>query len=183
MEKENVLSKMFWGRIDFYSVAAYYYFQKGSGVQHLLHAIKYNGATQAAREVGKMYGSELKESPYFNSVDIIIPVPLHPSKKKKRGFNQSDFIAEGIAEGLNSNWSPEILVRDVASETQTKKSRFNRWKNVESAFSLKDQKAVEGKHVLIVDDVITTGATLESSANCLANLPNTKISVAAIAFA
>lgn len=182
-EKENPLSKIFWGRIDLYSVAAYYYFQKGNGVQHLLHAIKYQGAKQAGREVGKIYGAELKSSPYFNSINLIVPVPLHPLKKKKRGFNQSDFIAEGIAEGLNSNWSPDILVRDAASETQTKKSRFNRWKNVESAFRLKDINAVPGKHILIVDDVITTGATIESAAKCLSNFPDTKISVVAIACA
>ncbi|HET6243273.1 MAG: ComF family protein [Bacteroidetes bacterium] len=182
-EKENILSQVFWGRIDLHSVAAYYYFQKGGGVQHLLHAIKYLGATQAAKEVGKMYGAELKASPYFKSVNIVIPIPLHPTKKKKRGFNQSDFIAEGIAEGLNSNWSPDILTRDIAGESQTKKSRFNRWKNVEAAFNLKDINAIAGKHVLIVDDVITTGATIESSAKCMACFPDTKISVAAIAYA
>ena len=155
MEKDNSLSKIFWGRIDLFSVSAYYFFQKGGGVQHLLHAIKYQGKKEAGREIGRMYGVELKTSAYYNTVDMIIPVPLHPYKKKKRGYNQSDFIAEGIAEGLNSNWSPDLLLREVESETQTKKTRFMRWKNVEAAFRLKNPDLIAGKHILIVDDVIT----------------------------
>ena len=183
MEKENPLSKIFWGRINLFSASAYYFFQKGGGVQHLLHAIKYQGAKEAAREIGKVYGSELKASDYYNTANMIIPVPLHPRKKKERGYNQCDFIAEGIAEGLNIDWSPDLLVRDFESETQTKKTRFMRWKNVETIFRLKNPDLIVGKHIIIVDDVITTGATIESSAKCITILPDTRVSVAAIACA
>ncbi|MBA3901461.1 MAG: ComF family protein [Bacteroidetes bacterium] len=179
---ENPVSKLFWGRIGIFSASAYYFFTKGGGVQHLLHAIKYRGEKEAGSEVGKMYGSELKDSPFFETVDLVLPVPLHPKKKKIRGYNQSDFIAQGIAEGMGKSYSPDLLVRNVANESQTRKSRFVRWQNVESIFEIKDKAAVEGKHILIVDDIITTGATIEASAQCIQNIDGTKVSVAALAF-
>jgi ComF family protein len=178
---ENPVSKLFWGRIGIQSAAAYYYFNKGGGVQHLLHAIKYRGEKEAANEIGMMYGTELKDSPFFNTVDLILPVPLHPKKKKLRGYNQSDFIAEGIANGMGKAFNPDLLARNAANESQTRKSRFVRWENVESIFDVVDKSAVEGKHVLIVDDIITTGATIEASAQCVQNLNGTKVSIAALA--
>jgi ComF family protein len=182
LELDNPVHKLFWGRVDIVSAAAYYLFSKGGGVQHLLHAIKYRGEKDAGTAVGKMYGADLKNAALFSTVDVVLPVPLHPKKKKLRGYNQSDFIAKGIAEGLQCDWSPEILVRKVATETQTKKSKFMRWKNVESIFEVTDKKNLENKHILIVDDVITTGSTIESSAQTVLNVDGTKVSVAALAF-
>lgn len=133
--------------------------------------------------LGKFYGYDLRKSEAFNTVETIIPVPLHPKKKKKRGYNQSEFFAEGLAQSMNAATDFSTLYRAAESETQTKKSRFNRWKNVETVFRLKDVKMLEGKHILLVDDVITTGATLEACAQALLKIPGVKVSVATIAYA
>ena len=133
--------------------------------------------------MGKLYGFELKKSSDFNTVDTIIPVPLHPKKEKKRGYNQSESFAEGLAASMEVAADFKTLFRAHESETQTKKSRFNRWQNVESIFQLKDLKSLEGKHILLVDDVVTTGATLEACAQTLQQVPGIKISVATIAYA
>jgi ComF family protein len=179
---ENPVSRLFWGRIDLVSAAAYYLFKKGGGVQQLIHALKYDNRKEAGKEIGKAYGVELKKSPLFETVEVVIPVPLHPLKQRKRGYNQSDFIAEGIAEGMGIEWRNDVVTRVYYNESQTGKSKFLRWQNVESIFHLNNQKAIEGKHVLIVDDVITTGSTIESTALCAKTVEGTKVSVAALAY-
>ena len=181
LQQENQLSKKFWGRIKIENAAAYYHFKKDSGVQHILHNLKYNGQKEVGTAVGKLYGKELLESVLFKTIDLIIPVPLHPKKKKKRGYNQSDFFAEGLSKSMSVEWSADTLLRNVANESQTKKTRFNRWQNVESIFQLKDENKIAGKHILLVDDVVTTGSTLEASAEELLKTDGTKISIATIA--
>ena len=128
LESENPVSKIFWGRANIFSAAAYYYFNKGSRVQSLLHHLKYKGQREVGTVVGALYGKELLKSSLFNTVNLILPVPLHPKKKKKRGFNQSDCFAEGLSQGMSIAWTPDILLRTFASESQTKKSRFMRRK-------------------------------------------------------
>ena len=117
----------------------------------------------------------------FSSANVVLPVPLHPKKLKKRGYNQSETFAVGIAESMEAESPNAVLIRTYASETQTKKSRFARWKNVEEIFKITSPEKLEGKHVLLVDDVVTTGATLEACANKILEVPNTKVSVATIA--
>ncbi len=180
---DNPVIRQFWGKANIFSATAFYYFSKGGKVQKLLHNLKYNGKKEVGIEVGKIFGLELKESSLFNSVDCVIPVPLHPSKKKKRGYNQSDFIADGIAEGMKIKSEKEILVRTTATSTQTKKSAFERFMNVDSIFKISDENKISGKHILLVDDVITTGSTFESCAAALLSVSNTKVSIAAIAVA
>lgn len=182
-EKDNPVIRQFWGKTSVFSATAYYYFSKGSKVQQLLHNLKYNGKKEVGLEVGKMFGRELKESPLFNTVDCVIPVPLHLSKKRKRGYNQSDFIADGIAEGMKVSSEKEILMRTMATSSQTKKSAFERWLNVDSIFKLRNENKISGKHILLVDDVITTGSTFESCTAALLSVPGTKVSIAAIAVA
>lgn len=182
-EEDNPVSRQFWGKANIFSATAYYYFSKGGKVQQLLHNLKYNGKKEVGVEVGNMFGRELKESSLFNTVNCVIPVPLHPSKKKKRGYNQSDFIADGIATGMNVSSEKEILIRAKATSTQTKKSAFERWLSVESIFKIKNENKISGKHILLVDDVITTGSTFESCAAALLSVPGTKVSIAAIAVA
>ena len=183
LHNDNPVAKIFWGRINIHSAAACYGFNKGGKVQHLIHQLKYKGRKEVGLTVGKLYGLELKKSERFNTVYTVIPVPLHARKHRKRGYNQSDYFAKGLALSMNAEPDTRTLVRPFESETQTRKTRFSRWQNVESVFRLKDAKKLEGRHILLVDDVITTGATLEACAQTLLKVPGVKISVATIAYA
>ncbi|MBL0328160.1 MAG: ComF family protein [Bacteroidetes bacterium] len=183
LNNDNPVAKIFWGRVDIQSAAAFYGFNKGGRVQHIIHQLKYKGRKEVGFAVGKLYGYELKMCDSFKTVDTIIPVPLHSKKIKKRGYNQSEAFAEGLSVSMGVPANVKTLFRAYESETQTKKSRFSRWQNVESIFQLKDIKSLEGKHVLLVDDVVTTGATLEACAQTLQQIPGIKISVATIAYA
>jgi len=181
LEKDNPVSKLFWGKIKLESVAAYYYFNKGSKVQHLIHQLKYKGHKEIGVTIGKLYGMDLKTSQLFNDIDAIIPVPLHFKKQKRRGYNQSLLIAEGLSKAMQVDVNTDTLFRKVASETQTKKSQFKRWENVKEIFDISDNHSLENKKVLLVDDVITTGSTIEACANALNKTPEIKISVVALA--
>jgi len=181
LEKENSLSKFFLGRINIESAAAYYSFKKGSKVQHLLHQFKYKGGKEIGVYIGELYGRELIKSESYRKAEVIIPVPLHKKKEKKRGFNQSEYFAKGLSISMKNEVNTKTLFREKMSETQTKKSRFKRWENVNNIFLLKNPQNIEGKHILLVDDVITTGSTIEACAEVLLQIPDIKISVAAIA--
>jgi len=183
LEADNPVSRLFWGRVEVDSAATYYSFQKGSRVQHLIHRLKYKGVTEIGFEIGKRYGADLKQSELFREISLILPVPLHDRKLKKRGFNQSDYFAAGLAHSMGIPWSSSVLKRVNATETQTRKSRFNRWKNVESVFAVSDSAMLSGKHVLLVDDVVTTGATLEACAHALLEVDGVKVSIVTMAAA
>ncbi len=183
LNEDNPIAKIFWGRVPIFSAAAFYSFNKGGKVQQLIHQLKYKGQKHIGLSIGKLYGYELKDCKNFNTVDTIMPVPLHPKRKKKRGYNQSDDFAIGLAESMNLKADLKTLYRAKESETQTRKSRFSRWQNVESVFQLYNPSDIEGKHILLVDDVITTGATLEACAQTLLKVPGVKVSIATIAFA
>jgi len=179
----NPVMQIFWGRIQVYSAASFLYFSKKGRVQHIIHALKYKGRREVGLLMGELYGKDLKNSELFKSVDVIIPVPLHWKKQKKRGFNQSEYFGKGLASSMNAHLDTQSLSRHVETETQTKKSRYKRWENVKEVFAVKNEKQLEGKHILLVDDVITTGATLEASATKLLTIPGVKVSLASIAFA
>lgn len=134
-------------------------------------------------EMGKHFAIDLMQSQEFSSVDIICPVPLHPKKEKKRGYNQSWWIASGIAAQLKKPLNDDNLTRIIYSETQTKKNRYERWQNVEGIFSLKNPEAFMGKHILLVDDVVTTGATIEACAQAILSQTDAKVSIATLATA
>ncbi|MCW3104896.1 MAG: Amidophosphoribosyltransferase [Bacteroidetes bacterium] len=182
-DNENPIAKIFWGRINIHSASAYYAFGKGGKVQHLIHQLKYRGQKDIGVTLGKFYGYDLRKCDSFKTVETIIPVPLHPRKQKKRGYNQSEFFAAGLAETMKAKTDFSTLYRAYESETQTRKSRFSRWKNVETVFRLKDPEQLAGRHILLVDDVITTGATLEACAQTLLQIPGVRISIATIAYA
>ncbi|MCK4698881.1 MAG: ComF family protein, partial [Bacteroidales bacterium] len=165
------------------AATAYYFFEKESRFAKIIHQLKYRGVTEIGIEMGKIFGAELKETSRFNEVDLIIPVPLHWKKQKKRGYNQSEFIASGIAESMGKSIDTNTLYKAVETETQTRKSRYERWENVENIFRLRSAEKITGKHILLVDDVITTGATLESCATTLLKENNTKVSIATLAMA
>ena len=179
----NPVSQIFYGRVQIEYATSFFYFNKGSKYQTLLHNLKYKGMKELGEEIGKHFGIDLQQSPGFSSVDLICPVPLHPQKEKKRGYNQSWWIASGIAKQLNKELSENNLNRVIATETQTRKSRFDRWQNVEGIFELSDPEAFCGKHVLLVDDVVTTGSTLEACAMSILSKTNARVSIATLATA
>lgn len=182
LQEENVVAKFFWGRVAIHSAASFLEFNKGGNVEKLIYALKYKGQKNIGITLGKLYGQELKDQMTFNTVNTIVPVPLHAKKEKMRGYNQSHYFAMGLAQSMNVTINTSSLQRALISDTQTKKSRFNRWKNVESVFKIKDPDTLKGKHILLVDDVVTTGATLEACAQTLLQIPLVKISIATIAF-
>jgi ComF family protein len=182
-DSDNVLNKVFWGRVGLEGVAAYLYFQKGGTVQHLLHQLKYKGNKDIGIRIGKLYGLELIQADIFREVEAIVPVPLHPRKLRKRGYNQSLMFAEGLASVMKKDLETRSLYRKEFSQTQTRKSRYSRWENVEDIFAVRHPSRIAGKHLLLVDDVITTGATTEACAQALLQVPGVRVSVAAIAFA
>lgn len=182
-ESENPVSRLFWGKVYIENATAYYFFHKGSSFQDLIHKLKYNGKQEIGYILGLHLGTDLYESELYKTIDLVIPVPLHPKREKKRGYNQSDSISKGIAEGMKINTNLKSLYRNIETETQTKKSKEERWKNVENIFCIKHPEKLQGKHILLVDDVITTGSTLEACANALLALKNTKVSIACLAVA
>lgn len=182
-DPKNPIAMIFWGRVEIQNATAYYAFHKGSRFQKLIHKLKYQNQKEIGWVLGKHFGVELKTSPNYETIDLVIPVPLHPKKEKKRGYNQAEWIARGISEGMQKQLCPHNLYRAVHTSTQTRKSRFDRWKNVENIFRLKDPVELEHKHVLLVDDVITTGSTLEACAHAILEVEGTRVSVATLAFA
>jgi ComF family protein len=183
LDPENEFVQRFWGRIPLEAGAAMFYFSKGSKVQHMIHQLKYEGKKQIGYRLGEWYGRELSASPSFKQVDFIVPVPLHRKKEKKRGYNQSALFAAGLSSSMGVPWLERGLERVAFTETQTKKSREQRFGNVEQAFRVPHPAQLEGKHILLVDDVITTGATLEACGRCILDVPDTRLLLATIAFA
>lgn len=183
LEPDNPVELIFWGRVRIEYATAFYFFNKGSKFRHLIHELKYNGRKDIGIELGKIFGYEIMASDGFRTTDLIIPVPLHLKRLKKRGFNQSECIARGISEAMNKPMDTYSLIRTVYSSTQTRKTRYDRWLNVEGIFRITDPTALSGKHILLVDDVVTTGATLESCATEILKVEGTKVSVVVLAMA
>jgi ComF family protein len=182
-ERENKVAQLFWGRVQIEHATSYFQYRKGSRYQKLVHFIKYRGLKELGFETGRRFGDVLAEAEIFTQIDKIVPVPLHPKKQKKRGFNQSEWIARGIAEALNKPVFEKNLYRKIFTSTQTRKNRFERWQNVEGIFGVKNPEELENQHVLLVDDVVTTGSTLEACAYELLKIPGVKVSIATLAFA
>lgn len=182
LDKENPINKVFWGRVNIEIAASFYHFSKGSRVQQLLHQLKYKGGEEVGEVIGLHYGFELKTSEYFKNVDYIIPIPLHKNKLKKRGYNQSESLARGLSKSMKVPVNITDLFRKVDSSTQTKKTRYKRWENVGEIFGVIENHNLKDKTILLVDDVVTTGATIEASAQVLIK-QNCKVLVATIACA
>ena len=181
LEYNNPVMRHFFGRADVAAAASLYFFDKGGKVQRLIHQLKYKGEQEVGVFLGKYYGAELCSSASFSPVDIILPVPLHPTKKARRGYNQSELFAEGLALGMQKKLNTDSLKRIRHSSTQTRKARYERWENVWGIFKVVKPENLEGKHILLADDVITTGATLEACAEVLLQIPGAKVSVVSIA--
>jgi len=179
----NPIEKRFWGKVPIFRATSYFFFQKGSSFQKLLHILKYKGNKEIGEILGKYAAIDLLDSPDFTSIDFIIPVPLHPKKYKLRGYNQSEWISKGISEILNKPLDTTTLLRVRENPTQTKKTVFERFENTEGIFELSNTTLLAGKHVLLVDDVLTTGSTLEACARALLETQGIKISIFTLAVA
>ncbi len=183
LHAENRAARQLWGRLPCNAVMALLYFNKGSRVQNIIHNLKYKGRKDLGIRMGKMLAEKLLMNTSCLDIDLIIPVPLHPSRTLTRGYNQSMCIAEGIASVLQIPINQSSLLRNKRSATQTKKRRYSRFENMQEVFSIKNPNDLKGKHILLVDDVMTTGATLEACGLSLLTANIGKLSIATIAFA
>ncbi len=177
---DNKVAKQFWGRVDIKSATAYLYFKKGSAIQQVMHQLKYQNRPELAQELGKMYAKDLVKCARYQGSDAIVAVPLHKKRLRKRGYNQSEYFARGLAEGLNVKVDNQFLSRIRETETQVNKSRFKRYENMGNTFSVNEKTRY--KKVILVDDTITTGATLEACALALQNAGCNEIHIIGIAF-
>lgn len=180
---DNGLDKLFASRVPTQNAFALYLFEKSGKVQKLLHAIKYQHQKELALHLGSLYAAELAEQKKLEAVDMLLAIPLHERKLKLRGFNQSEWFAKGLAKGLGKPLEVNFLTRLIDTKTQTKKKKYARWENVEGVFGLNRSGDLINKHILLVDDVITTGATIEAAWQMLKDVEGIKISVICIAFA
>ena len=180
---KNPVATLFYGRTPLLLASSFYLFQKKGSVQKILHAIKYKHNKDLAVLIGKWYAEDLKTNETISKADFIIPVPLHSKKFKLRGYNQSEEFARGLSEGLKIHLNTSVLKRKEFTETQTKKSKYERWENVEDVFELINPEIFKNKHVILVDDVITTGATIEACSQLLQQIEGVQISVLSIAYA
>jgi ComF family protein len=180
-ERDNAVEKLFWGRIDVEAATAFLSMPR-NGISHrLIHRLKYHGDQEVGERLGALFAHELLESERMKIIDVIVPVPLHPKKLHVRGYNQCDCIARGMAETLGADISLNNLTRTHFSASQTRRGRISRWSNVKDIFWVREPEKFENKRILLVDDVITTGATIEACATALLKINGVQLSVGALA--
>lgn len=183
LDKDNQAAKSLWGRIPAETVASYFYFTYGSPIQQILHSIKYRNRPKAAQYFGRLYGTELKGAEAFKDATLIIPVPLHRKRLMQRGYNQSEYFGKGLSESMGIKMRSTVLRRIRHRKSQTTKSRYERYENTAGIFKIVRPKDIAGQHVILVDDVLTTGATLEACASALLEVEGVRVSVITLAFA
>ena len=181
--KDNFVEQLFWGKVNIINAVALYYYRKDGLVQELVHLFKYKNRPDVAIFLGKLLGASLAKTPNFQDIEVILPVPLHISRERIRGYNQSLQIALGITEIFERPIDEHSLIRTKKTSTQTKKSRYDRAVNVDKMFEITKKSTLENKHILLIDDVITTGATLEACISAILEVKGTKVSVASVAVA
>jgi ComF family protein len=179
----NQVEKIFWGRVPLAAAHSQFYFAKASMMQELMHQLKYKNNQSIGIYLGEMMGNSLLNSNRFKDVDALIPLPMFTDKQHKRGYNQAAIICKGMSAVMNIPVINNNVCRQYATETQTRKSRIERWENVAGSFVIKNDHSLAGKHLLLVDDVLTTGATLEAAGNTILTIPDVTLSIATLAFA
>lgn len=179
----NPIEKLFWGRIPVAAACSQFYFTRASITQHALHALKYKGNKDAGMVMGRLLGYSLQQSERFSNIDCIVPLPLYPEKERIRGYNQSTVIAEGVQDILKTALITDAIVRNRYTDSQTHKNRIDRWKNVGGVFSLQKPESLQGKKILLIDDVITTGASLEACGEAIRDAGIEALYIATLAFA
>ena len=182
-EPNNSLEKKLWGRIPFQRVWAMFHLTSGGKVQELLYQIKYMNKYELGLFMGERMGKNLKKMNWINEIDMIIPVPLHRRRLLKRGYNQCEALGSGISNMLEIPLRTSVLRRNMYNKSQTNYKKARRWKNVEGIFRLAHPEMIKGKHVLLIDDVVTTGSTLEACTDELMKGEHVKVSIATMACA
>jgi ComF family protein len=183
LNPENEAFKKFYGRIPVIHTSALFYFHKKGIVQELIHNLKYKGHEEIGTTLGEWYAEDLKTIELLQSVDEIIPVPLHRRKLKERGYNQVTAFGKALSSSLNINYNDSLLIRNVYSKTQSKKNLLGRTEGIETVFDVSFTEKDHNKHFLLIDDVITTGATLEACSRALLKIPGARISIVCMAMA
>lgn len=179
--EDTPIEKLFWGLTPIQRATAFVQFVQGGITQTLLHELKYRSNYKVGQELGLRFGQQLVRTQFFSEVDYIVPVPLHFLRKWKRGYNQSEMIAKGMEQAMSIPVNINNLVRRRSNATQTKKNRLERADNVQNIFALQQPQLFENKHILLVDDVVTTGATLQACAQALLESKGARVSVATVA--
>ncbi|MGY6649121.1 ComF family protein [Wenyingzhuangia sp. IMCC45574] len=179
--KNNAIHKLFWGRITIKSAAFLYYYHKGSPIQTLLKELKYQGAQLFGQDAAVLFIEQLKDKAFFNSIDIIIPVPLHIKKEQKRGYNQIELFGTTLANSFNVPFVKDGLIKTNNNKSQTKQSKEERYKSVQQSFKVNRKHNLENRHILLIDDVITTGATLTACCKAIQKEYSVNISIITIA--
>jgi ComF family protein len=182
LHANNPIEKIFWGRLPIINATAQYYFIKESLMQHLMHQLKYKGNKELGKQLGRLMGYDMQKTGRFNTVNYLVPLPLFPSKEKRRGYNQAAILCDGIAEVMDVEILRDVITRTQFTETQTRKGRIERWQNIEGKFELMRPEKIADKNILLVDDVITTGATLEACGHELLQA-SPKLSIATLCYA
>ena len=177
LQKDNRMEKQFWGQIPIERASAFFYYQKGSVYRNIIHALKYKGRKDVAKKMGMQLAQEMQDSDFWEDIDMIIPIPIHPKRLKKRGYNQSEWIAKGIATLRKLPINNRAVVRALHKKSQTSYSVAERWENVKEAFELRQPEGLAGKHILLVDDVLTTGATIRACASAFSEIEGVRFSI------
>lgn len=181
--KDNFVECMFWGKIPLERATSYFFYRKGSDFRKIVHRLKYGGRKDLGVIMGRFMAAELLQTAFFEGMDVIVPVPLHPRKRRARGYNQSECIARGVSQVTSIPMDTSSAIRETHTQTQTHKTTYERWENVDGIFKVHHPERFIGKHVLIVDDVLTTGATTTACANAFSGVAGIRISVLTLAVA
>jgi len=182
-DDSEAVKKVVYGRVKFENATALLHFSKKGIVQQLLHNLKYRGHKQISGFFGKWLGEELSNIEAYRTIDVIIPVPLYKTKLRKRGYNQVEMFGKEIARALNAEFNDVVLIKTKATKTKVFEGRLSRWNDDGAVFAISENKSLTGKHILLVDDIITTGATVEACATELLKIDNIKLSLATMAIA
>jgi len=181
-QPNNPVEQVFYGRIPVENAAAGYFFTKESLLQNLVIQLKYRGNKEIGFYLGRLIGNFLINSSRFSNVDVLVPLPLNPRREKKRGYNQATALCNGISAAWNKPVIDKNVIRKVYTETQTHKSRISRWENMDGIFAVNNAAELENKHILLVDDVVTTGSTLEACGSEILKINGTNLSIATLAY-